>query len=248
MPENGQMCGRFAQPRSSDELARLFGARAVTDLEGERFNVAPTDPVAAVIEHHGERQLDVFRWGLVPTYAENRRDAARMINARSETIEESPVYRTAFRRWRCIVPADAFYEWRPSADGSRHPSGRTNAQPVAISRRDGNPLALAGLWAVWRDRETAERLFTCTIVTTQANQLLEPIHRRMPVILDHADWQAWLAESTPLAELRPMLRPAPDDQLQVYPVSRAVNDVRNNGPQLLEPLAEEGLAGATLGL
>jgi putative SOS response-associated peptidase YedK len=248
MSENGQMCGRFAQPRSSDELARLFGARAVTDLEGQRFNVAPTDPVAAVVEHHGERQLDVFRWGLVPTYAENRRDAARMINARSETIEESPVYRTAFRRWRCIVPADAFYEWQPSADGGRRPSGRTNAQPVAIRRRDGNPLALAGLWAVWRDRETAERHFTCTIVTTQANELLEPIHRRMPVILDPADWQAWLAESTPLAELRPMLRPAPDEQLEVYRVSRAVNDVRNNGPQLLEPLAHVEPAEATLGL
>jgi putative SOS response-associated peptidase YedK len=109
-------------------------------------------------------------------------------------------------------------------------------------------LAFAGLWAVWRDRQTAERLFTCTIVTTQANELLEPIHRRMPVILDPADWQAWLAESTPLAELRPMMRPAPNELLEVYPVSRAVNDVRNNGPQLLEPLAEDEPAEATLGL
>jgi putative SOS response-associated peptidase YedK len=242
------MCGRFAQPRSSDELARLFGARAVTDIEGQRFNVAPTDPVAAVVEHHGERQLDVFRWGLVPTYADSRRDAARMINARSETIEESPVYRTAFRRWRCIVPADAFYEWRPAPDSGPRRSGRTSAQPVAIHRRDGDPLALAGLWAVWRNHETAERLYTCTVVTTQANVMLEPIHRRMPVILELADWQAWLAESTPLAELRPMLRPAPEDSLEVYAVSRAVNDVRNNGPHLLEPIPEEQPAEATLGL
>jgi putative SOS response-associated peptidase YedK len=231
------MCGRFAQPRSSDELARLFGATAVTDLEGQRFNVAPTDPVAAVVEHHGERQLDAFRWGLVPVYATNPREGARMINARAETIESSPVYRTAFRRWRCIVPADAFYEWR-RRDGTAAAGSRRHgaSDPFAIQRRDRQPLALAGLWAVWRNPENAERLFTCTIVTTAANDLLAPLHARMPVILDAADWSAWLAETTDLAELRPMLAPAPNELLEVYPVSTAVNDVRRNGPELLEPM------------
>lgn len=237
----GPMCGRFAQPRSADELARLFGARPVTDLAGERFNVAPTDPVAAVVEHHGERQLDVFRWGLVPAYAPDPREGARMINARAETIESSPVYRTAFRRWRCIIPADAFYEWRrrPAADSAAS-RRRAASDPFAIHRRDGAPLALAGLWAVWRNPETAERLFSCTIVTTAANDLLAPLHARMPVILDPNDWSAWLAETTDLADLRQLLVPAPNDLLEAYPVATAVNDVRRNGPELLEPVGPAG--------
>lgn len=235
MQHNGPMCGRFAQPRSAEELADLFGARAVTDLVGERFNVAPTDPVAAVVEHHGERLVDAFRWGLVPVYADDPRDGARMINARAETIESSPVYRTAFRRWRCIVPADAFYEWRrlPGSAGTRT-RRRGSTEPFAIRRRDGQPLALAGLWAVWRDPRTAERLYSCTIVTTAANELLVPLHARMPVILDPDSWSAWLAETTELADLRPFLAPAPDDLLEAYPVSTAVNDVRRNGPELLQ--------------
>jgi putative SOS response-associated peptidase YedK len=240
------MCGRFAQPRSADELARLFGAQAVTDLAGERFNVAPTDPVAAVVEHHGDRQLDVFRWGLVPVYAGDPRDGARMINARAETIESSPVYRTAFRRWRCIIPADAFYEWRrhPLADGETA-GRRGSSDPFAIQRRDGAPLALAGLWAVWRNPQTAERLFSCTIVTTAANDLLAPLHARMPVILDPGDWSAWLAETTDLADLRPLLAPAPNDLLEAYPVSNAVNDVRRNGPELLQPIGPPEAAPPT---
>jgi len=239
MQHNEPMCGRFAQPRSSDELARIFGAHAVTDLAGERFNVAPTDPVAAVVEHHGDRQLDVFRWGLVPVYASDPRDGARMINARAETIESSPVYRTAFRRWRCIVPADAFYEWRrKTVPESAHATGRRgSSEPFAIHRRDGAPLALAGLWAVWRNPESAERLFSCTIVTTAANDLLSPLHSRMPVILDPDDWSAWLAETTEPSDLRSLLVPAADDLLEIFPVSPAVNDVRNNGPELLQPSA-----------
>ncbi len=237
------MCGRFAQPRSSDELARLFRARPVTEIAGERFNVAPTDEVAAVVEHHGERQLDVFRWGLVPVYAERARDGARMINARAETVERSPAYRVAFRRWRCIVPADAFYEWRrdpppvpgrPGAPGRRPPVGRP--QPYAVRRTDGAPMAFAGLWSVWRDPETARRLYSCTIVTTAASAALAAIHPRMPVILEPDHWSAWLAESTPLAEVRPLLHGAPDGLLEAYAVSPAVNSVRNNGPHLLDPL------------
>ena len=244
MQHNGPMCGRFAQPRSAEELADLFGARAVTDLAGERFNVAPTDPVAAVVEHHGERQLDAFRWGLVPVYASDRRDGARMVNARAETIESSPVYRTAFRRWRCIIPADAFYEWRrPPMSAIAGTRRRGSTEPFAIHRRDGQPLALAGLWAVWRDPRTAERLYSCTIVTTAANELLIPLHTRMPVILDPGDWSAWLAESTEPADLRPLLAPAPEDLLEAYPVSTAVNDVRRNGPELLQRVESDGPSG-----
>ncbi len=228
------MCGRFAQPRSSDELARIFRARAATDLAGDRFNVAPTDPVAAVVEQHGERVVDLFRWGLVPVYEATPRGAARLINARSETVETTPAFRTSFRRNRCIVPADAFYEWRRTRDPV---SGRVTArQPFAIRPADGDPFAFAGLWATWRDPETAERLYTVSIVTGPPNELVEPVHDRMPIILEPADHDAWLDRESPLEALRALLRPAPAASMRMYPVSPAVNNVRSQGPELLTPL------------
>jgi putative SOS response-associated peptidase YedK len=233
------MCGRFAQPRSSDELARIFRARRVTELDGDRFNVAPTDEVAAVVEHHGERQLDTFKWGLVPYYAESSREAARLINARAETVESSGAFRTAFRRRRCIIPADAFYEWRRSApEASGQPGRSPRPQPFAIRRVDGQPMAFAGLWGVWRDPMTAGRLFTCSIVTTTANGLLAPLHSRMPVVLDEGDWDTWLEDGASPGVLRGMLHPAPESMLHLYPVGLAVNSVRNNGPELLDPLLD----------
>lgn len=229
------MCGRFAQPRSAEELARIFHARPATELPGDRFNVAPTDEVAAVVEHHGERTVDAFRWGLVPFYAKSARDAARLINARAETVERSPAFRTAFTRHRCIIPADAFYEWRRQRDPG---TGRVvRSEPFAVRRNDGEPLGLAGLWSSWRDPSTAARLYTCAILTTDPNELVARIHDRMPVILDRADWGAWLAEGTPVAQLRSLLRPAPAAPLDAYAVSPAVNNVRNEGPQLLDPLS-----------
>lgn len=229
------MCGRFAQPRSAEELARIFHARPAADLAGERFNVAPTDEVAAVVEHHGERVVDAFRWGLVPFYAKTAKDGARLINARAETVETSPAFRTAFARHRCIIPADAFYEWRRERDPA---TGRTiRSEPFAVRRSDGEPLALAGLWSSWRDPDTAARLYTCTILTTDPNELVARIHNRMPVVLDPTDWDAWLAEGTSPEQLRGLLRPAPAEPLDAYAVSPAVNNVRNEGPELLAPLS-----------
>ena len=229
------MCGRFAQPRSAEELARIFHARPAADLAGERFNVAPTDEVAAVVEHHGDRTVDAFRWGLVPFYAKDARGGARLINARAETVESSPAFRTAFTRHRCIIPADAFYEWRRERDPA---TGRTvRSEPFAVRRSDGEPLALAGLWSGWRDPDTATRLYTCTILTTDPNELVARIHNRMPVVLDPTDWDAWLAAGTPAEHLRALLHPAPDEALDAYAVSPAVNNVRNEGPQLLAPLS-----------
>ncbi|MGH2463421.1 MAG: SOS response-associated peptidase [Candidatus Limnocylindria bacterium] len=219
------MCGRFAQPHSAEELARIFRARPMVDLPGQRFNVAPTDEVAGVVEHHGERLIEPFRWGLVPWYAEDRERAARLINARAETVESSPAFRTSFAKRRLIIPAAAFYEWY-RADGRR--------LPFAVRRRDGEPLALAGVWAVWRDPDTTERVYTCSILTTVPNDLVSPIHNRMPVILDPADWDQWLSEDAPRAELRALLMPSPSQALFAYPVSPAVNSVRNEGAELLE--------------
>src|SRR5947207_13142372 len=234
------MCGRFAQPRSPDELARIFRARRVTELEGDRFNVAPTDEVAAVVERHGERQLDTFRWGLVPYYAETSHEAARLINARAETVESSGAIRTAFRRRRCIVPADAFYEWRRSVPNGEAPVRRDagRPQPFAIRRIDGMPMAFAGLWAVWRDPATAGRLFSCTIVTTTANDLVAPLHTRMPVILDADDWDGWLDEDAEPSVLRGLLQPAAPSALEVYAVGMGVNSVRNNDPTMLDRLPD----------
>ena len=238
------MCGRFAQPRSSDELARLFHASPATDLAGDRFNVAPTDPVAAVVEHHGERVVDAFRWGLVPVYADSRRGAARLINARSETAERSPAFRASFRRNRCIVPADAFYEWLRTRDPA---SGRvTSRQPYAIRPVGDEPFAFAALWATWHDPTTAERLYTVSILTGPPNELVEAVHDRMPVILPPDAWDSWLdADSSP-DELRALLRPAPADGMRMYAVSPAVNNVRSQGAELLLPLSRwqaDGAAG-----
>ena len=229
------MCGRFAQPRSADELARIFHARPAAEIAGERFNVAPTDEVAAVVEHHGERTVDAFRWGLVPFFAESAKDGARLINARAETVEATPAFRTSFARRRCIIPADAFYEWRRERDPA---TGKTvRSEPFAIRRSDGEPLALAGLWSIWRDPATAARLYTCSIVTIDPNELVARLHDRMPVVLDRADWDAWLGETTPLVELRTLMRPAPASTMDAYAVSSAVNNVRNEGPELLAPLS-----------
>jgi putative SOS response-associated peptidase YedK len=221
------MCGRFAQPHDSEQLARIFAARPTVDLPGQRFNVAPTDEVAGVVEHHGERVIEPFRWGLVPWYAENRREAARLINARAETVETSPAFRTSYAKRRAIIPAAAFYEWH-RVEGRR--------DPYAIRRLDGDLLALAGVWAVWRDPESGERVYTCSILTTLPNDLLAPIHNRMPVILAPEAWDRWLSAETALNDLRPLLFPFPSEALDAYPVSKAVSNVRNDGAELLDPL------------
>jgi putative SOS response-associated peptidase YedK len=221
------MCGRFAQPHSSEELARIFRARPTVDLPGQQFNVAPTDEVAGVVEHHGERVIEPFRWGLVPWYAEDRKGAARLINARAETVETTPAFRTSFAKRRLIVPAAAFYEWHRSGD---------RRIPFAVRRLDGDPLALAGVWAIWRDPETGERVYTCSILTTVPNRLVERVHDRMPVILAPDDWDRWLSPETPRPDLSSLLFPFPADELDLHQVSSAVNNVRNNGSELLDRL------------
>lgn len=228
------MCGRFAQPRSADELARLFAATPVGRLRGEQYNVAPTDAVSAVLQPHDERLVDTFRWGLVPVWATSPREGARLINARSETAADAPAFRAAFRSRRCIVPADAFYEWR--RDGPPGPrGGRARPEPWLIHRRDGTPLAFAGLWSVWRNPATAARLSTCTVLTTTPNEVVAPFHHRMPVILERDACDAWLLHDTPPPSLSALLGPCDPALLEAYPVDAAVNDVRSEGRQLMTP-------------
>lgn len=224
------MCGRFVALSDPDGLVRFFtiDERQAADLPPSA-NVAPTEPVYAVARHDGSRVLTTFRWGLVPFWAKDLKVGGRHINARAETVHTAPAFRDSFDRKRCIIPADAFFEWE------RRPGQKP--QPHLFERGDRGPLAFAGLWASWRDRSVtdAERLLTCTIITTDANAVVAPLHDRMPVVLEMADVDAWLDPATPPDALRGLLRPAPDDLLVSRRVSTAVNDVRNKGVELLAP-------------
>lgn len=214
------------------EMADVFDAEPLQELaparEGlNRWNVAPTDTVAAVVEQDGRRILGPLRWGLVPAWATDRREGARMINARAERLESSPAFRTSFERRRCIVPADGFFEWRRSA-------GRP--LPFFIRRRDGAPMALAGLWTSWRDPATGQRLPSCSIVTCSPNTLVAELHHRMPVMLPATAWTTWLDANAAPHELHGLLQAAPAEELELFPVSARVNSVRNDGPDLVQPV------------
>jgi putative SOS response-associated peptidase YedK len=223
------MCGRFTQQRPASELAEIFAAEPLVDDAGPRYNVAPTDDALVVVQREERRAVTAYRWGLIPHWAENAKVGSRMFNARAETLTSSPAFRDALRRKRCLVPVDAFYEWRREG---------TVRQPYTIARADGRPLILAGLWSGWRDPATETVRRTFTIVTTRPNDTIAELHDRMPVILDDAAWPTWLdPQRSDSGELLAMLEPDDRTELVLRPVSRLVNDVRNDGPELVVPLA-----------
>lgn len=221
------MCGRIVQEWPSHVVARLFGSEDQVHSPGGRYNVAPTQSILTVVENAGQRLLTSHRWGLVPFWAKDPSIGSKMINARAETVAVKPAFRTPFRRQRSIVPVSAFYEWQRQ--------GQVKI-PHAITSRNGKPLALAALWSSWQDPTTQGRLLTCAIITTTANELMSPLHDRMPVVLDESEWDRWLDpdEDEPAA-LERLLRPCPATWLRAYPVSRLVNDVRNDSRDLVEP-------------
>jgi putative SOS response-associated peptidase YedK len=233
------MCGRFSSTSQLQFLLEQFRAESL-GVEGHQpsWNVAPASDILVVTaSEDGARQLRELRWGLVPRWAKDPSGANRMINLRAETVREKKGWKSTLARKRCIIPIDGFYEWQDQGKGQRK-------QPFYITSRDFSPLALAGLWATWRDPESGEELFTCTILTTSANDLMESVHHRMPVILAPDDWDAWLDPSnTDTDELAKLLVPAPEDMLTLWPVDPAVGNVRNNRPELQEPL--EGHAPVT---
>ncbi len=222
------MCGRFAQFSDPDALAQAFGLETV-DLDAPaRYNLAPTQPVLAVrLAGDGQRrELVRLRWGLVPFWSKGPDSRYSMINARAETVATKPAYRAAFKQRRCLIPADAFYEWRPGNDGK---------QPFAIRREDRAPFAMAGLWEHWQG-EDGTAIASCTIIVTEANALLAPIHDRMPVILEPAHFGAWLGSDGEHPEaLQRLLVPADPSGWEAYPIARAVNSPSNEGPALLAP-------------
>ncbi|MEV5971671.1 SOS response-associated peptidase [Streptomyces sp. NPDC051921] len=244
------MCGRYASTRSPEDLTQLFGVTAWRPEEtlAPSWNVAPTDPVHAVLERAARdggdevrRELRALRWGLVPSWAKDPKSGSRMINARVETVHEKPAYRRAFARRRCLLPADGFYEWDPVKDDA---TGRTRKQPYFISPADGQVMALAGLYEYWRDPDVAADddpaawLMTCTIITTEATDEAGRVHPRMPLALTPDHYDAWLdPRNHDTHDLRALLTRPADGRLDARPVSMAVNNVRNNGPHLLDPAA-----------
>jgi putative SOS response-associated peptidase YedK len=246
------MCGRYVSVSSPTILAERFHVDEVRLDEGAvdevrartkpsnppvpiypepNYNVTPRAEVPVVAVSKGHRVLDRVRWGLVPSWAKSLAVGDKMINARAETLLTSNAYKRPFARHRCIVPADGFYEWQTI-------EGRKQRQPWFIKRRDGEPIAFAGLWSIWHDRklgDDAPRIRSCTIITTDPNELMSSIHNRMPVILPESEWDTWLdAENHDVDALGELLVPSAADDLEAWPVTTLVNKPVNNGPELIE--------------
>jgi putative SOS response-associated peptidase YedK len=230
------MCGRFVSMSDPDGIVRFFTVddRKADDLPA-RWNVAPTDEIYSVVEHDGSRLLVTFRWGLVPAWADDPKIGSRMINARAETAAEKPAFRTALARRRCLIPADGFYEWTATPEGGR--------QPHFIHHAGGTQLAFAGLWETWRDDSQPEAppLRTCTILTTEAAGPIRALHHRMPVVLAPSRWGDWLdrdlSDARHAASVLEVLDP---DLLVHHPVGTDVNSVRNDRPDLIQPVPDPG--------
>ncbi len=223
------MCGRFTLFVDPKDLMEAFPGFAVPVDWTPRYNIAPTQSVA-VIPNNGGDQIEFFRWGLIPSWAKDPNIGNRMINARAETLAEKPSFRAAYRRRRCLVLADGFYEWRKEP-------GRTTKTPLYIRLESGEPFAFAGLWEAWRapDEQT---ILSCTIITTTPNPLVAKIHNRMPVILEREAYDLWLdpAEQSP-DRLGKWLRPYPAAQMTAHPVSTLVNSPANDSPACIVPVS-----------
>ena len=242
---SASMCGRFVSSSSPEKIAAYFDAASDVDKLGENYNVAPTNDIYAVVAGpDGKPQLQVFHWGLIPVWAKERKIGSKMINARAETLGSKPAYKGVFKKHRCIIPMDGFYEWAAGTpDGPLTKQGKPAKQPMFIHRLDGEPLAVAGLWSAWRDPADASDapwLHSATVVTTAANGTMEPIHDRMPVILPASAWAEWLdPDNEDITALSKLLIPAPDTLLTMHKVSTDVNNVRNKGPHLTDPPPDE---------
>lgn len=238
------MCGRFAASASADDYVEMFGVHEVVDRPVPSYNVAPTDPVAAIVERTDKESGDVVRklvtprWGLVPSWSKDDRGGARMINARWETVDTKPAFRKAFAARRCLIPADGYYEWYETAQ--RGPGGRPLKQPYFLHVDGGLPFVMAGIYEFWRRPDATgagEWLTTCSIITTAAADAAGHLHDRMPMSVPEGCWGNWLSPAvTDAREAKALLSVVEPAALRAYPVSTLVNQVANDGPELLIPV------------
>jgi putative SOS response-associated peptidase YedK len=225
------MCGRFTLKQSAEGLSQVFHVDFVADLAAE-YNIAPTQMVATVLQNpeSRKREFKQLHWGLIPSWAKDAGIGAKLINARAETVAEKPAFRSAFKHRRCLVIADGFYEWQRQ---------QGKKQPFYFRLQDEQPFAFAGLWEKWRTAVN-EEIISCTILTTAANELLQPIHERMPVILEPQDYDLWLNSQVQTPQtLQQLLRPYPASAMTAYPVSTLVNNSRHNSLECIIPLSEK---------
>ena len=224
------MCGRFVQNIPFETLQQNFNI-CTTDADIlPNYNVAPTQEILTIIKHDNENKLERLHWGLVPFWAKDISIGSRMINARAETVSQKPSFRNAFKKRRCLIPADGFYEWTGE---------KGNKQPYYVSIPSGEPFAFAGLWESWTDKESDEKSVykSCTIITTAASESICEIHHRMPAILDPKFHEKWLdVEIQDPKELEPILQDGIIHDMKYYPVSTFVNSVKNNDPNCIKPV------------
>ena len=221
------MCGRYSITTAPEAMRRLFRFENAAPELPPRYNAAPTDKLPVVrLGRDGRRELAVLRWGLIPFWAKDEKIGYRSINARAESVATAPAFREAFRHRRCLVPVTGFYEWKKLPDGGK--------QPYHVGMRDGSPFALAGLWERWK--KGADTTESFTIITGEPNSLTAALHDRMAVILEPDHWDAWLSAKD-TAEPLAMLQPFPAQLMTAYPVSPKVGNVKNDTPDLVQPLA-----------
>jgi putative SOS response-associated peptidase YedK len=223
------MCGRFTLTADPQQIQIAFpGLTIPTQTINPRYNIAPTQPIA-VIPNDGKNRLDYYVWGLIPSWAKDPSVGSRMINARAETLAEKPSFRNAFRRRRCLILADGFYEWQQQP-------GKKTKQPMYIRLKNEGVFAFGGLWEIWNSPD-GSTILSATIITTEPNELVRPIHNRMPLILPEAHYDLWLdPEERKPEDLQPALRPFPSDEMAAYPVSTQVNSPAYDEPALIEPV------------
>ncbi len=221
------MCGRFTLTLDPDELREALKLGDFPPQWVPRYNVAPSQPVAAVTNAE-TRAVDFLHWGLVPSWAKDISIGNRLINARAETLEEKPSYRTAFQRRRCLILADGFYEW------AKAPKEKGGSTPFYFQLQTGQPFAFAGLWEIWSSPEN-DVLRSCTIITTEANELVAPVHERMPVMLTGEDAWLWLSNASS-AQLKSLLKPYPAQAMRARPVGKGVNAPNVDNASLIQPI------------
>lgn len=223
------MCGRFAVIKKFEEIAAYYDARAFGGEEWrENYNVCPTQLIPVLVEEPDGRELRLMKWGLIPSWAKAEKMAYSMINARAETVKEKPGFRDSFKDKRCIIPASGFYEWQKLT---------TAKKPYYFTPKEGL-FSFAGLWSRWVSPDNIE-IESCAIITTAANDLVKPIHDRMPAALGHNSWSAWMAKKTKADELLEILTPMPSNQITVVSVSMHVNKVSNKGAECIAPVNNE---------